>query len=121
MTVIGDNARACIKLRRPGTRAARTPSQSSKLLLQHLLLVRVEFHQLVEKVAALEQRLHADILVEPVDVPEVRTDEHGLNAIGGNSDRVQKLSVGRAGLQNGQDGDTGPESGGELLDRSQDL
>jgi hypothetical protein len=40
-----------------------------------LSLIRVDLHQTVKEVATLQQRLHADVLVEAMDVAEIRAQE----------------------------------------------
>src|SRR5450755_4550511 len=76
-----------------------------------LFLLRVDLDQAVQELAALEQRLDADVLVEAVDVAEVRPEEHRLEAVGRDPDRIRELPVRRARLQDRQDRQPRPELG----------
>src|SRR5581483_4027108 len=97
--------------------AASMPLKASLSSMTYLLLVGINLHQPIQEVAALEEGLHPDILVEPMHVAQIRPQEHRLEAIGRNAHRIQELPVGRARMQHGDDGNAGPELRGELLDR----
>src|SRR5271155_1079347 len=84
-------------------------------------LIRVSLDEAIQKIAAIEQRLHAHVLVEAVDVPKIGPDEQGLDAVGWYAGGIQELTVGRTGLQDGHDTDARKDLRGELLDRTQDL
>src|SRR5580692_3914304 len=64
-------------------------------LLPHpALLVRVELYQAVEKRPPVIKGLHADALVQAVNVACVRVQEESADPISGDSYRVQKLGIG---------------------------
>src|ERR1700676_2152886 len=58
-----------------------------------LFLFRVNLDQAVQELAALEQRLDADVLVEAMNVAEVAADEHGFHAVRRNPDGVRELAI----------------------------
>src|SRR6266403_3054454 len=82
---------------------------------------RVNFDQPVQELAALEQGLDADVLVEAMNVPKVAADEHGFHTVRRNPDGVRELSIRGARLQDRQHRHSWPELRGELLDRAKHL
>src|SRR5260370_21262705 len=83
-----------------------------------LLPFRVSLDQPVQELAALEQGLDADVLVEAMNVADVAADEHGLHTVRRNPHGVRELSIRGARLQDRQHRHSGPALRGELPDRA---
>ena len=86
-----------------------------------LRLFRVNLDQPVQELAAFEQGLDADVLVEAMNVAEVAADEHGFHAVRRNPDGVRELTIRSARLQDRQHRYSRPELRGELLDGAKHL
>ena len=87
----------------------------------HGLLHCVGFDQQIQKGAPLQQGIDADILVETMDMSQVRPGEHRFDPVRGYPYGVQELTVRGTRLQNGQNGDARPKLSGQLLDGRHDL
>src|SRR5882757_9318658 len=79
-------------------------------------LIGVYLNKKVEKFAPLEQRVHAHILIEAMNVSEVRSDENRFDAVSRNPGRIEELTDSGARLQDGQNRNAGPEFRREFFD-----
>src|SRR5882762_937646 len=77
---------------------ARSPSSFCRV--ERLFLLRVNLHQPIQEFAALEQGLDPDVLVEAMNIAEIRSEEHRFHAESRDARRVREFAVCRTSLQN---------------------
>jgi len=72
-------------------------------------------HQAIQELAPLQQRLDADVLVEPMDAARVRTCEKRLNSISGDAGGIRVNAIRSPVLQDWQHWNAWPRFGRQFL------